>query len=100
VGLDANHFYRPCNKEELFNLWHASAQNVIVLKCKFHILWMVPEYNMSLQAQIPVTLAAVHNFIWEHEPQDEEENNDEPDNEPNGVQPIGGGVDDDDEAVA
>ena len=56
---------------------------------------MVPEYNMSLQTWIPVTLAAVHNFIQEHEPEEEEN-----DNDPNDLQPIGGGVDDDDDEVA
>ena len=56
---------------------------------------MAPEYNMSLQAQIPVTLAAVHNFIREHEPE-EEENDDDPDD----IQPIGGGVGDDDDEAA
>ena len=56
---------------------------------------MAPEYNMSLQARIPVTLARVHNFIWEHEPEEEENNND-----PNDLQPIGGGVGDDDDEVA
>ena len=56
---------------------------------------MAPEYNMSLQAQIPVALATVHNFIWEHEPEEEENNND-----PNDFQPIGGGVGNDDDEVA
>ena len=100
MELNTDHFYRPQNREELFNVWHASAQNIIehifsVLKRKFRILQMVPEYNMSLQAWIPVALAAVHNFIWEHEPE-EEENNDDPDD----LQPIGGGVGDDDDEAA
>ena len=91
VELNTDHFYRPWNKEELFNLQHASAWNIIkcifgVLKCKFHILWMAPEYNMSLQAWIPVALATVHNFIQEHEPEEEEN-----DDDPNDLQPIGGG---------
>ena len=88
VELSTDHFYRPCNKEDLFNLQHASAQNVIecifgVLKHKFCILCMATEYDMSLQAQIPVALATVHNFIQEHEPEEE----DQLDN----LQPIGGG---------
>ena len=33
---------------------------------------MAPEYNMSLQARIPVALATVHNFIQEHKPEEEE----------------------------
>ena len=56
---------------------------------------MAPEYNMSFEAWIPVTLAAVHNFIQEHEPE-EEENDDDPDD----LQPIGGGVGDDDDEAA
>ena len=56
---------------------------------------MVPEYNMSLQAWIPVTLATVHNFIWEHKPEEEEKDNDSED-----LQPIGGGVGDGDDEVA
>ena len=43
--------FRPCMKEELFNLHHASAHNVIewifgVLKWKFHILHLPPEYSL------------------------------------------------------
>ena len=41
---------------------------------------------MPLQARIPVALAAVYNFIWEHKPKEEEEN----DNDPDDLQPIGG----------
>ena len=87
-------FLQDTQQGRILNLWHASAQNVIkhifgVLKCKFCILWMAPEYEMSLQAWIPVVLATVHNFIWEHELVEEDE--------PDDLQPIGGGVDDDDE---
>lgn len=47
---------------------------------------------MEIQARIPAALAAVHNFIREHEP---EEDNDESDDDA----PIGGRVDgDEDEA--
>ena len=43
--------YRPRNKEELFNLRHASARNVIkhifgVLKCRFQILLLALEYSI------------------------------------------------------
>ena len=59
-------------KEELFNLRHASAHNVIehifgVLKCRFRILLLAPEYSLEIQARIPAALCAVHNFIWVHD---------------------------------
>lgn len=66
------------NKEELFNLCHSSTHNVIkwifnILKHCFRILLLAPEYSLEIQAQIPVALAAMHNFIHSHNP-----NNDEP----------------------
>jgi hypothetical protein len=66
-------FYRPENKEELFNLRHVSAQNVIehifgVLKQHFHILLLPPAYAMEIQAQIPAALCMLHNFIRVHDP--------------------------------
>ena len=47
---------RPTTKEELFNLRHASAWNVIecifgVLKWHFRILLIAPEYNLEVQAR-------------------------------------------------
>ena len=82
---------RPRTKEELFNLHHASACSVIkwifgVLKQKFHILHTAPEYSMSIQAHIPVALAALHNFNQKYEES-------EPDREQD--DPIGGGDGDD-----
>ena len=64
-------FYRPVNKEELFNLRHASARNVIerifgVLKQRFRILLLAPQYSLEIQARIPAALAAIHNFICAH----------------------------------
>ena len=78
---------RPHTKEELFNLHHASAHNVIkqifgMLKQKFRILHTAPKYSMSIQARIPVALAALHNFNWKYEES-------EPDHEQD--DPIGGG---------
>jgi hypothetical protein len=71
---------RPKNKEELFNLWHASARNVIehifgvlkqhifrVLKQHFKILLLPPTYNVDIQGQLPTTLCALHNFILVNE---------------------------------
>lgn len=63
---------RPTTKEELFNLQHASARNVIerifgVLKHRFCILLLAPEYSLEIQARIPAALCAVHNFIRVHD---------------------------------
>lgn len=71
-----NHFrlliFRPENPEELFNLRHAQARNVIerifgVLKAKWDILTRAPQYDMDIQARIPPALAAIHNFILKHD---------------------------------
>ena len=63
--------YRPVNKEELFNLHHTSARNIIkhifgVLKQHFRILLLAPEYSLEIQAWIPAALCAIHNFICTH----------------------------------
>src|SRR5215510_10885191 len=70
-------FNRPQNKEELFNLRHASARNVIkrifgVTKNRFRILEQPPRYAMSVQVRIPPALCALHNFIVRHDPDDAE----------------------------
>jgi hypothetical protein len=64
------------NKYELFNLRHASARNVIerifgVLKRRFRILLLAPEYNLDIQARIPTALCAIHNFIRTHDAEGE-----------------------------
>lgn len=69
--------YRPVNKEELFNLRHSSARNVIerifgVLKRRFRILLLAPEYNLEIQARIPAALCSIHNFIRTHGNQPDE----------------------------
>lgn len=61
--------------EELFNLRHASARNVIerifgVLKWRFRILVHAPQFNMDTQTRLPPALAALHNFIRKHDPDD------------------------------
>ena len=59
------------------------------MKCKFQILLITPEYSLDIQACIPASLAAVHNFICHHKPgEDEIINNKEP---------IGGMVENDDD---
>jgi hypothetical protein len=70
--------YRPMNADELFNLRHASARNVIerifgVLKRRFRILVYPAEIHMDYQARIPAALAAIHNFIRMHDPDDLED---------------------------
>ena len=50
--------HSPANKEECFNLHHASAQNVLecifgVLKHRFRILILPPAYSVEVQAKIP-----------------------------------------------
>ena len=64
--------YSPQNREELFNLRHASGRNVVerifgVVKKRFKILVYPPEFSMDIQAQIPPALCAIHNFIREHD---------------------------------
>lgn len=56
----------------MFNLRHASARNVIerifgVLKRRYRILQIAPEYAIEIQARIPCALAALHNFIREND---------------------------------
>jgi hypothetical protein len=65
----------PDNKEELFNLRHAQARNIIerifgVLKRRFRILLIGPEYSVEVQAKIPAALCAIHNFIRLHDDQE------------------------------
>jgi hypothetical protein len=77
---------RPKNKEELFNLRHSSARNIIerifgVLKRRYRILLLAPEYSMHIQARIPAALCALHNFISIHDPTEEVIYDDDHDNE-------------------
>lgn len=59
---------RPQNKEELFNLRHASLRNVIersfgVLKKRFPILCYMTNYPVETQIEIVYATVTVHNFI-------------------------------------
>jgi hypothetical protein len=59
----------------LFNLRHAQARNVIerifgVIKNRWTVLVLPPKYDMNLQARIPAALAALHNFILDHDPKE------------------------------
>jgi DDE superfamily endonuclease len=73
----------PRNAKELFNVRHASARNVIdrifgILKGRFHILEVAPQYDIRIQVLIPLALAALHNFIRQYDPKDicEDDNGD------------------------
>lgn len=60
----------------MFNLRHASARNVIerifgILKRRFRILLIAPEYDLDIQARIPSALCAIHNFDRKHDPMEE-----------------------------
>ncbi|KAF8804012.1 hypothetical protein BYT27DRAFT_7108281, partial [Phlegmacium glaucopus] len=51
---------------------HASLCNIIerifgVLKWRFRILLLPPEYSLDIQARVPAALAATHNFIHTHD---------------------------------
>jgi hypothetical protein len=57
-------------------LRHAQARNVIerifgVLKRRFRILHLAPEYSIEIQSRIPSALVAIHNFIQTHNPHKE-----------------------------
>lgn len=70
--------FRPESKEELFNLRHAQLRNTIerifgVLKQRYRILLLPAKYDLLVQSQIPVALAAIHNFIVLHEPYNQPE---------------------------
>ncbi|KIK14633.1 hypothetical protein PISMIDRAFT_116670 [Pisolithus microcarpus 441] len=71
-------FCRPTTKEELFSLQYASAWNVIerifsILKHQFQILLLAPEYNVDMQACIPMALCALHNFIYSCDENEEDD---------------------------
>jgi DDE superfamily endonuclease len=62
----------PTNAQELFNLCHASACNVVeqifrILKNHFAILRSSLDLSMDVQACIAPALTAIHNVIWEHD---------------------------------
>ena len=64
---------RPANREELFNLRHAQARNIIerifgVIKNTWMILQVPSHFDMDLQATIPPALCALHNFIARNDP--------------------------------
>ena len=42
------------------------------MKRRFRILLLAPEYSLEIQVRIPAALAAIHNFIRSHDPDDYE----------------------------
>lgn len=59
----------------MYNLRHTSARNIVkrvfgILKKKWEILIRPPQFALKIQAQIPPALAAVHNFLRKHDPED------------------------------
>lgn len=72
LGVIDSNTNRPVNREELYNLRHASARNAIerifgILKMCFVILTHPAEYDMAIQVRIPPAFCAVHNFIRIHD---------------------------------
>ena len=47
-----------------------------ILKQRFHMLLLAPEYDMDIQARVPPALCALHNFIRQHDPSDIEDYSD------------------------
>lgn len=67
---------RPKDYEELFNLRHAQARNVVerifgVSKRRFNLMVASPEYSEEMQAKFVAALCALHNFIRIHDPDDQ-----------------------------
>jgi hypothetical protein len=66
---------RPKNYRELFNLRHAQVRNVIerifgVVKRRFRLLVVAPEYNLATQAKMVPAICVLHNFIRIHDVDD------------------------------
>ena len=61
------YIFSLANPQELFNLWHASAHNIIermfsILKNQFAILQHNLHLTPQIQAHLPAALAAIHNI--------------------------------------
>jgi hypothetical protein len=83
--------FRPETKEELFNLRHSMAQNVVeqtfgTWKKRFPILVHPMQYSLETQENIVLALAVLHNMIINHHGQSEMFDN------PNAHQGRGGGT--------
>ena len=69
-------FSRPKTKEELFNLRHAQARNVVerifgILKRRFAVFSRAPEYPIETQTRLIPAISALHNFLRIHDRTDE-----------------------------
>ena len=58
----------PATPQELFNLCHASARNIVewifgILKNRLGILQSNPNLDVDTQAKLAPALAAIHNII-------------------------------------
>jgi hypothetical protein len=86
------HIYNsPATPEELFNLRHASARNIVerifgILKNRFGILRSNPNLDVDTQAKLAPALAAIHNVIREYDGADMQSLLDEYDDDGPGVQ--------------
>ena len=68
-------FISPTTPQELFNLRHASARNIVerifgILKNRFAILQHNPSLTPKVQAHLPAALAALHNVIRKYDPKE------------------------------
>ena len=89
--------HRPANAEELFNLRHAQARNIIervfgIFKRRFAVARTAPEYSIGFQSKLIAGLVALHGFIQVHDPDDlggeyEEEGEEESDDPPSQPSP-------------
>ncbi|KAF7351974.1 putative nuclease HARBI1-like protein [Mycena venus] len=67
---------RPQNREELFNLRHAQARNIVerilgVAKRRFGVFSRAPEYPIEMQSMLIPAIGALHNFLRIHDRTDE-----------------------------
>ena len=74
-GIRLTAIDRPSDYKKLFNLRHAQAQNVIehvfgVVKRRFWIMGIGPEYNLDMQTLLISAVCVLHNFIRIHNPGD------------------------------
>jgi hypothetical protein len=65
---------RPQNHQELFNLQHSSAQNVIeqifgVIKSRFEVMNSSCKYDICTQVKLIIVMSFLHNFIRVTDPQ-------------------------------
>lgn len=65
----------PRGPQEFFNYRHSSLRNVVercygVLKARFPILKLMPNYPIRKQRRIPIACCAIHNFIRMHSTRD------------------------------